>query len=218
MALPSLDDHYRAITRFTNVPGGRPFTVSIDFVDLDKLGNLAPQLAEGLLENWGGWFASIVGGGVTPLSDYIMPTVAVSSVLVYDLGSADEGAERTPSTPIVGTAGGTDRAMPPDIAVVVSKRSGFRGRAGSGRFYMGGWAEQIMDGASGLLEPTFTQGLEQISNDSFLGAPGTFTDADLNGIRAAIISQKEGLPDISRVVQTFTVDTHVDVQRRRGIR
>ena len=116
-----------------------------------------------------------------------------------------------------GASGGL---MPPDIAMVVSFRSGTAGPAFRGRAYVGGIGEEILSTA-GLWDSTLASGLAADWN-TYITAIAALT----GDYEQVVVSRFENVngapvprdPPLYATVLSATVDLHADTQRRRGVR
>jgi len=103
--------------------------------------------------------------------------------------------------------GGASGQLPPDLAVVVSWRTGIGGPSYRGRSYIGNLGYSVLDASKGTIAVPKALQLKQ-GADLFiteLGATGTLL----------VIYSRMGLGGMS-TVNDAKVDTHFDVQRRRG--
>lgn len=207
MPLPFLPDHFRCIAEFTNVSSGTPWTITCDYkTDVADTGSafaLADAFGDALIA-----FAATAVGGSTIAAQ--MPTsIDLTQVTCYDLGSDD-----APFVQSFGVAYGSNAVaagLPPDLAIVISKRTASRGRSGRGRFYFAGWSAAALDaGGSGLVASVLSTSIVTGANAQLLEIT-----AAAQGYSMAVISQVGGIP-ISRGVTNLTSDRHWDVQRRRG--
>lgn len=212
MPLPQLSGGYRCISRFSNVSGGTEFSVLMDYLEATQTSNLEQELAEAVRDIWDDWFTNLFTGTTNTMASYISTEVDLQEVLCYDLDGSSAAAVE-PGLATSGGASGGD-ALPPDLAVVHSKRTNFRGRSGRGRFYMAGWTTNILAGGqSGLLDATFLDDVRiaatAIWTSDRITASGTFSPI-------VIANQAVGQIPVGRFITAVTVDQHFDVQRRRG--
>lgn len=208
--LPSIPDTFRTISRFTNVSGGRPWSVTMDYQRPAAGAGSAADLAQAIADGWEALFAGIIGS--LTWADYFADGVDLQEVVCYFLEGDSAPSTATPSTPVVGA--GTE-AMAPDLALVVSKRTGTRGRSGRGRVYLGGLDNRWMslDG-SGLYGLSVTQAMQTAFSNEFLSLSGaTGGPYDMVVISQATVPTGTALP-----VEQLLIDRNPDVQRRRGQR
>lgn len=118
-------------------------------------------------------------------------------------------------------AGAGTSLLPPDVAMVVSFRSDTSGAAFRSRSYIGGVAQGIMDGSTGLFGAGQTAALAA-DWMTYLAALQALA-GDFEQITVSRYENQGGVPVLrpdplgATVVQVL-VDVHPDVQRRRGVR
>lgn len=206
MALPVITGSYRTISDFTNVLGGKPFSLVLDFQQAGAGPYSAASVAEAVENAWRALYAATVGG--TTLAAKISTAVTLNKITSYDLGTTDAPAVAANFSPaIAGTSVGI--ALPPDVAFTITKRTPFRGRSGRGRAYMAGFVTTAVaaGGLAGL------SGMAAAWNANFL----RISDDLAVEYDMVVISQAVLATGIARRVVNFTTDTNWDTQRRRGL-
>lgn len=209
MALPQIPNAFRTYSRFSNVPGGRPWSVVLDYTNEDALGS-ASSLAATLVGQWVSFFTDIITG-TDQVEDYFHSAVKLQEVVVYDLGSLDAPAvESAFANPPGGVS--TQQPLPPDIALVVSKRTELRGRSGRGRTYFGGLVTFGMQSGSGTFRTAIASGMQAAYAANLV----SFSDLTPAQYDLGVISQATNPSGELRKVANVLVDVNADVQRRRG--
>ena len=217
MPLPNVSGAYRVILEFSNVSGGKNWTVSHDWLEDTQDNTLAQELADA-------WPALITGLGAqavltNDLNQYFRSEVDYVSATVYPLGTGAAAAVN--ATPTAFGVQNTEAPLPPDIAMVVSKRTEFRGRSGRGRMYWAGMSVGAMDGGAdnGLYLPALVGAMQDWWNafisSGIVTASGTFRPVIITPQTAPEVGP--WIP-LARSVTNYAVDIHPDVQRRRGQR
>lgn len=209
MALPQIPNAFRTYSRFSNVPGGRPWSVVLDYTNEDALGSAA-NLAATLVGQWVAFFTDIITG-TDSVEDYFHSSVKLQEVIVYDLGNTSAPAvESGFVTPPGGVS--TQQPLPPDIAMVVSKRTEVRGRSGRGRTYLGGLVTFGMAAGTGQFRSSIAGGMQAAYAANLV----SFSDLTPAQYDLGVISQATNPSGELRKVANVLVDVNADVQRRRG--
>nr|CRY97769.1 hypothetical protein [uncultured prokaryote] len=209
MPLPEIDNCFRTVSSFTNTVAGEPWSVTMDFTAgepfVDEGDPRDQLLAVELAKAWRDLFASIIDGFET-FADYIHPSVTCTNLTVYDLEAKTAPVIFTPTPQIKGLS--TAHAMPPDVALCVSKRTRVRGRRFRGRFYLAGFTEDANSSAGLVFDDSFgTQ-----ANNSLR----TFGEGDDRPFEMVVISQATVPTGTMEPVTSLTTDLNWDTQRRRG--
>lgn len=207
MPLPVIADHFRTITGFQNIPAGRPFSVCMDFAAITPASIEDEDVGEALGRAWLAVFAA--DRGTSTFSTGIYDGLECTGITVYDL-TGDKAPYFT--GPLAGIVGNSALPpLPPDLAIVCSKRTGTRGRRGRGRFYMGGWCQNVVD-EDGFVDTVVD--IQAAFQDNLL----VLEDLTPEPIASmVVISQVEVPTGTPYPVTSLTVDNHWDVQRRRGL-
>jgi hypothetical protein len=106
------------------------------------------------------------------------------------------------------TGGDVAQPPPPNVAVLIQKRSSFAGRANRGRFYFPPIIGEGQVNGAGTIDPTVL-GARNVIAANWLAAVVAVT-----GVQAMVILHTEAGP-LPRVVQSLVVDSRVATQRRR---
>lgn len=211
MPLPVITNGFRTRSVFSNVVAGRPWSTGMDFL-CSTGGGDAQALADELIVRWNLFFITTSGG--TAPQTLFRTEINLQSVEVYELDGSTAPATATP----VGVVGGTNASsagMPPDLAVVVSKRTAQRGARGRGRSYLAGFAGSILstvdqgfiaNGAAAALENNWVSQFDSVT------AGGQTYDQVVIG-RIGVGSPIQAAFPITN----YSVDNSFDVQRRRGL-
>lgn len=215
MTLPTLSGGYRTISRFTNIGSGRPWSTTMDFLEQTQQNDGAADLAASLETAWIDFFQTLIGAGPADIGSRFHQDVELSEIEVYPLGT---GAASTIRTATPGTGGsGTGTPLPPDVSVVLSKRTAFRGRSGRGRNYLAGLEDGAPDG-DGFIASVLVTALQAGANNEFLSLSAIGYAWDL-----VIITPQTPPPPptpwvpVARQVTSISVDRNFDTQRRRGL-
>lgn len=148
----------------------------------------------------------IDGVANTNLRPWLSQSTNFNGVSWQDL-SVEDGAVGEGRAPTVLTRGSGTGVLPPDLAAVMSWRSGINGRKGRGRSYIGGLSSGCIDSATGLIRADFAEYLADLGN-RFI------TRIGLEG--ALLVVYSRVLPGKMTTISSCTVDRNWDVQRRRG--
>lgn len=205
--LPIIENGFRTVTTFSNIASGRPWSTCFDYKAREAPVSDAEDIAEAMETAWAGFFAAPYQTETMKLR--IMPAVSLQNIVVYDLSSDSAAFETGPIPTIIGTESLT-AALPPDVAICVSKRTATRGRRGRGRSYLGGWSSVVSTPTGAIIAP---EAIAAAANNNFLTLVGIGAAeiADL-----VVISQAADPLGVTYPVTTLTVDANFDTQRRRG--
>lgn len=209
MALPVVSNAYRCYLSFTaGSAAQKPFSTHIDYL---KTTGGDSMTALGVAIALDAALTSFIGEAYSAgtLNDAFTDDTQLDAITVYDLGSSTAAGIVTSGLPTWGE-GGSD-ALPPEVALVVSHRTGTRGRSGRGRSYFAGFTEQTNVG--GAPTSTLTDAIELAWALQLIHIDYTATD----GLDQVVITQSES-PNLARLVTATQVDGHWDTQRRRGVR
>lgn len=180
--------------RFTgsNLPQGAEMTLG---VDLDLLGGQTPtDIGELVRDEW----------VAANIDSCYLNTMTMSSVLVK-FGPNATGPSAVVSATAVGTA--TGESVPPNVAGLIRKNTGFGGRTGRGRMYLPGLPDnQVQE--DGDLTPTWLTSLETVFGDFYVNL--------LAANCPPVLLHAPGSPVGAPMPLTgFTVDPKVATQRGR---
>jgi hypothetical protein len=143
------------------------------------------------------------------LSDFLSNDLSLQRVLVTNMSAADgEQIIFTDGLPVNG--GITTESEPNNVALVVSRLSGFAGRSSRGRVYLAGLASASV--GNNLVASTVQAGV--VSAHNTLNA--TIISAGYIPVTASFISDGEprGFA-LTRVITDWAANNRVDTQRRR---
>jgi len=211
--MPSIANAWRTRSVFSNVGSGKVWTTGQDYRFTGTSAGVAGELATLVNNAWVAWFQTIVTG-TTPIQSYMRSEVKLVEVQVYDLGADGAVSSQAGNAAAKGLVT-TTTAVPPDLAIVISKRTATRGAKGRGRCYISGWATNALDSSgSGYIASV----LHPVVASAYSAA---FKDVAVGGAsyKAVVISQQPSIGlDKHYDITSFSADNHWDVQRRRGQR
>lgn len=166
--------------------------------------------------------ALTTGASWTALAAFFPPTQGLAGITIRDVNTANQPL----ITSTVPFAGGTSAsaALPNEVAVVITERTGKVGRAFRGRVYVPGWATNAL-GAGNVVAAAAITALQNWANtipSAFTGQGYTWSIGQKK--RVAYVSPKTGISYPQRdathtVISSQPVrDNHWDSQRRRGLK
>jgi hypothetical protein len=198
---PYVPNLSRVVVQFSDSDHG-PFSNTFH-VDRGALG--VDQVLSAFRGAYELWWDTPPPGAVNDVRAITSNKVGIQGYTSQDLEVADGATFSLP--PLILLKGASSSRLPPDLAMVVSWRTGINGRRGRGRSYLGGLAQELNNPTSGLIDGTR-------ANDIRLGALKLITDLSAAGLLLVVYSRigNGGMTTIN----TASVDTNFDVQRRRG--
>lgn len=210
MPLPNIDNAYRCIYGFSALEGGKAWSTYIDLLLTDDGGDFdeaeAGATANAALAN----ILDTVYAGSTTIRERLVETITLDKITVYDLGAQSAPVEVTSGLTTYGEATGSQ--LPPDISIVASCRTAFRGRTGRGRRYFAGWDEGA--NIDGVMISTLQSALQTAFNTYLAGAITGVGSSGLSSVLPVLIS---GTPTVtSKEITNWVVNRDWDTQRRRG--
>lgn len=209
MALPSITDGFRTITKWTTAAASTPFTICIDYVWDGLTGTGDPaELGDLVNVGWGNIFAA--AAGVDTVEDFFIASTALQGCTVYPLDGVTAPTIVPPTTAVQG-ADPDSGVIPPECSIVVTKRTATRGRRFRGRFYMGGFSVRAVSKVQlGFVVPELANALAgnvKAELGQIAGTGGNFN---------SVVVSTAVSPNIATPITNFTVDSAWDTQRRRG--
>jgi len=198
---------------FSNVGAGQVWSTGQDY-KVNTPGTGTPEdLAAVVNTAWVAWFATIVLG-TTAISSYMKDAVKLVELQVYDLGASGAVYGVAGATGAKGV-NSTNTALPPDLATVISKRTGQRGAKGRGRCYISGWSSNALStDMAGYIHTSLAAAIASGYSTQFKTLGGTGAT-----YKAGVVSQAPSIGlDKFYEILSFQADNHWDVQRRRGQR
>jgi hypothetical protein len=149
--------------------------------------------------------------GSTSLANVLKSTVVYTTVDVYALsaaGLAEEQAQATFGTTAKGI--GTSSALPPEVALTVSLRTGLPGRRMRGRLYLGGFTTSAL-GDTGIattaVQQQVAQALQRFGTDMKMQ-----TATSVDTLNWVVLSRAA---TATTAITQVRVGSLFDVQRRR---
>lgn len=177
----------------------------MDFV-ATTLGD-AEDLAAEIEAAWSAFFTTEFVLG-TDVEELFWSQTELNQITVYPL---DSMVAPTITVPASGIGGTIATALPADVALVITKRTQTRGRAGRGRNYLGGLSTAIMQANSSLFIEDISPGLSDAWDSQFF-----VIDNGTNVYEQVVITQATNPTGEANFVTSFSVDRNPDTQRRRG--
>lgn len=150
-----------------------------------------------------------VGDSLYPL---LSSNIFLTEVAVRDLTTASGIIfNATPTTPVTGGLGGP--ALPGNVAVVASFRTGFAGRSYRGRNYVAGWVEADVTGNA--ISPTVADALAA-AYEVLMSPTGPMgVTESLWVVASRYANNAPRAEGIATLIRSVLVDQFVDSQRRR---
>lgn len=201
MPLPVVPDHYMVQCIFQRLDGD-PVANVFTFRNDTPTGS--PEAAASALRDLMDTFygdGAVTAGGV---GGYLSDRMFALRYVIYDLGDPAAGAMELPSLTYRTTGSTTGTCLPPDVALVISWRTGRRGPRYRGRTFLGP-LRTIQNNSGQVNPPTRDQII--VHARKLIGAPAT------RAFHIVVLSRKYGTVED---VTGGDIDQEFDTQRRRG--
>lgn len=161
------------------------------------------------------------GGAWTALAAFIASTAAINAIRIRDINSANQPILQSTNAIVPGTS--ASPAVPSEVALVITERTAFVGRANRGRIYVPGWATNAL-GTSDTVAAAAVTALQNWAQTipTALSAQGytlSIVQPARNAYTGSTGTPHPARPAGSTPVTSLVVrDNHWDSQRRRGLK
>ncbi len=171
---------------------------------VDRGAGSAQAAAQAFADTFVAWWNGTGTFAMTPLFQQIEQSTKIVGFAWQDLGAPGGNVGDLPGP---ATQGGANDNLPPDLAVVISWRTGIGGPSKRGRSYLGNLGLQVLNPATGFITASRALAIKQ-------GADTFITELAAAGPLLVVYS-RVGVGGMATITNA-RVDTHFDVQRRRG--